>query len=82
MVFPILVYLAAGIAIIGMTFGMISLLFALIKGKRKPGLNFLFVGACACLPWVFLATMFYLLGYRRAGPMQMPEPAKAVTTVR
>ena len=58
MVFPILVYLAAGIAIIGMTFGMISLLFAPIKGKRKPGLIFLFVGACACLPWVFLATMF------------------------
>ena len=50
MVFPILVYLVAGIAIIGMTFGMISLLFALIKGKRKLGLIFLFVGACACLP--------------------------------
>jgi hypothetical protein len=82
MISPILVYLAAGIAIIGMTFGMIALLFALIKGKRKLGLIFLFVGACACLPWVFLATMFYLLGYRRAGPMQIPEPARAVTTVR
>jgi hypothetical protein len=44
MVFPILVYLAAGIAIIGMTFGMIALLFALISGKYDLGLIFLFIG--------------------------------------